>query len=54
MIIRRGGGDLNKIYRPCTIKEMIGNQTIRNMITTGIEKGTLPHGPYYCFRFKLW
>lgn len=43
MIIRRGEGDLNKIYRPCTIKEMIGNQTIKNMIATGIEKGTLPH-----------
>jgi len=43
MIIKRGFGDLNKVYRPCTTKEMIGNQTIKNMITTGIEKGTLPH-----------
>lgn len=42
MIIKRGEGDLNKIFRPCTIKEMVGNQTIKNMIATGIEKGTLP------------
>jgi len=43
VIIRRNSGDLNKIYRPCTIVEIIGNQTIKNMIATGIEKGTLPH-----------
>jgi len=43
MIIRRGEGDLDKIYRPCTVKEIIGNQTIKNMIATGIEKRTLPH-----------
>jgi len=53
MIIKRGVGDLGKVYRPCTVKEMIGNQTIRNMLTTGIEKGTLPHsimftGPSGC------
>ena len=43
MIIKRGVGDLNKIYRPCTIKEFIGNNTVRNIIRVGIEDGTLPH-----------
>jgi len=43
MIIKRGFGDLNKVYRPCTINEMIGNKTIKNMIATGVEKGTIPH-----------
>jgi len=43
VIPKRGFGDLNKIYRPCTVREVIGNQTIKNMVATGIKKRTLPH-----------
>jgi len=53
MIVKRGFGDLNKIYRPCTIDEVIGHETIKRTIKNAIEKRTLPHamlftGPSGC------
>ena len=43
MIIKRGLGDLNKVYRPCRIDEVIGHDTIKRMLKNALEKGTLPH-----------
>lgn len=53
MIVRRGKGDLNKIYRPCTLNEVLGHETIKNTVGRALEKGTLPHsllftGPSGC------
>lgn len=53
MIVKRGTGDLNKIYRPCKISEVIGHESIKKMIGNAIEKGKLPHslmftGPSGC------
>jgi len=53
MIVRRGKGDLNKIYRPCKLSEIIGHETIKNTIGQALDKGTLPHsmlftGPSGC------
>jgi DNA polymerase-3 subunit gamma/tau len=47
MIVRRGTGDLNKIYRPCRVDEIIGQETINNTITNALEKGTLPHSSLF-------
>jgi len=53
MIVKRGRGDLNKIYRPCKISEVVGHDTIKKTIGNALEKGTLPHslmfiGPSGC------
>jgi DNA polymerase III subunit gamma/tau len=53
MIVKRGRGDLNKIYRPCKISEVVGHETIKKTIGNAIVKGTLPHslmfiGPSGC------
>jgi DNA polymerase III subunit gamma/tau len=53
MIRKRGKGDLNKIYRPCRMDELIGHETQKRTIGNAIEKGTLPHamlftGPSGC------
>jgi len=53
MIVKRGRGDLNKIYRPCKISEVVGHATIKKTIGNAITKGTLPHslmftGPSGC------
>jgi len=53
MIIKRGKGDLNVIYRPCRIDEVKGHETIKNMIANAIENNKLPHallftGPSGC------
>jgi DNA polymerase III subunit gamma/tau len=53
MIVRRGRGDLNKIYRPCRIDEVVGHKTAKRVIKNAIEGGTLPHsllftGPSGC------
>lgn len=53
MIVKRGRGDLNKIYRPCKIEEVAGQTTIKRMIKNALENGTLPHsllftGPSGC------
>ena len=53
MIVRRGRGDLNKVYRPCKISEVVGHDTQKKTIGNAIEKGTLPHsvmfiGPSGC------
>ena len=57
MLVRRdsrtGANDLHTVYRPCTVDEMLGNQTNRNMIKKGLERGDLSHtflftGDYGC------
>lgn len=53
MIVKRGRGDLNKIYRPCRISEVVGHDTLKKTIGNALEKGTLPHslmftGPSGC------
>jgi len=53
MIVKRGIGDLNKIYRPCKIDEVVGHETIKRTIKNALEKKTLPHthmftGPSGC------
>lgn len=53
MIVRRGRGDLNKIYRPCKISEVVGHETIKRTIGNALDKQTLPHsllftGPSGC------
>jgi len=53
MIVKRGRGDLNKVYRPCKISEVVGHDTQKKTIGNALEKGTLPHsvmfvGPSGC------
>lgn len=53
MIVKRGRGDLNKVYRPCRVEEVIGNETIKRMMKNALEQQTLPHsllftGPSGC------
>lgn len=53
MIVKRGRGDLNNIYRPCKIDEVIGNDTIKRIFNNALSNGTLPHsmlftGPSGC------
>jgi len=53
MIVKRGRGDLNKIYRPCKISEVVGHDIIKKTIGNAIKKSTLPHslmftGPSGC------
>lgn len=47
MLIRResrtGANDLNTIYRPCTVAEVLGNDTNVNIIRKGLERGDLSH-----------
>jgi DNA polymerase-3 subunit gamma/tau len=57
MIIRRetnaGSNDLNVVYRPCRIDEMLGNSTNKRIITNALKTGKVPHtqlfaGPAGC------
>lgn len=47
MIIRRetitGSNDLNVVYRPCTISEMIGNDTNKRIIGNALDAEKIPH-----------
>lgn len=47
MLIRRlsraGANDLNTIYRPCKVDEMLGNSTNVNIIRKGLNNGDLHH-----------
>jgi len=40
---RTGADDLNTVYRPCTVDEMLGNKTNTNIIKKGLENNQLPH-----------
>ena len=40
---RTGADDLNTVYRPCTVDEMLGNKTNVNIIRKGLENKNLPH-----------
>lgn len=53
MIVRRGTGDLNRIYRPCRIDEIFGNEIAKRLIKNALEQGTVPQvylltGPSGC------
>jgi DNA polymerase III subunit gamma/tau len=57
MLVRResktGANDLNTVYRPCKVSEMLGNKTNMDMLKQGLDEGTLPHtllltGPAGC------
>ena len=47
MIIRRnsnhGSNDLNVVYRPCTINELLGQETNKKLIKNGLDTNTVPH-----------
>jgi len=47
MLVRRdsstGANDLNTVYRPCTVDEILGNQTNVNILRKGLENDDLPH-----------
>ncbi len=47
MIIRResshGANDLNVIYRPCTIDELLGQETNKKLIKHDLDNKTVPH-----------
>lgn len=47
MIIRResklGSNDLNVVYRPCLIEEMLGNDMNKNLIKHALDEGKVPH-----------
>jgi len=53
MIVKRGKGDLNRVYRPCKINEVIGNDTVKKIFNNSLSNNTLPHsmlftGPSGC------
>lgn len=47
MLVRRdsrtGANDLHTVYRPCTVDEVLGNQSNINIIRKGLDNGTLSH-----------
>jgi len=47
MLVRResntGANELHTIFRPCTVSEILGNQTNVNMIKKGLDNDTLSH-----------
>lgn len=47
MIIRRdtstGSNDLNVVYRPCTVDEIISNDINKNLIRNALDSGKVPH-----------
>lgn len=47
MIVRRGQGDLNRIYRPCKIDEVVGQETIKNTIKNSLENRTFPQSSLF-------
>lgn len=47
MIIKRGVGDLNKVYRPCKISEVVGHDTQKRMIGNALSDRTLPHSSMF-------
>jgi DNA polymerase-3 subunit gamma/tau len=40
---RTGANDLNTVYRPCTVDEMLGSATNVNMMRKQLDNNTLPH-----------
>ena len=40
---RTGANDLNTVYRPCTVNEVLGNKTNVNIIRKSLDKNTLSH-----------
>ena len=47
MIIRReskaGANDLNVVYRPCTVDELLGNETNKKIIKNALDGDKVPH-----------
>jgi DNA polymerase-3 subunit gamma/tau len=57
MLIKRetssGANDLQTVYRPCTVDEIIGQELTKKIINTGLKEGSLAHsflftGPAGC------
>lgn len=57
MLIKRetssGANDLQTVYRPCAVDEIIGQELTKKIIKTGLKEGSLPHsflftGPAGC------
>jgi len=42
-ISRTGANDLNTVYRPCTVDEILGNKTNVNILRKGLNNNNLPH-----------
>jgi DNA polymerase-3 subunit gamma/tau len=40
---RTGANDLNTVYRPCTVDEVLGNKTNVNILRKGLNKNNLSH-----------
>ena len=62
MLVRRDivgrGNDLHTVYRPCTLDEIVGNDSIIKVIKNDIVEGCLPHthlfsGPSGCGKTTL-
>ena len=43
MLVKRGKGDLPKIYRPFTISEVYGQKQAKDLIRNGLDEGSLPN-----------
>jgi len=43
MLIKRGEGDFTKVYRPCRISEVIGQDKIKTIIKNSLDKGKVNH-----------
>lgn len=42
-IVKRGNGDFPKVYRPCRISEVYGQDENKKIIQEGFDNGSLPH-----------
>ena len=42
MIVKRDDGDYPKIYRPCRISEVYGQEEAKMIVGNGLDKGRLP------------
>ena len=43
MIVKRGNGEFPRIYRPCRMSEVYGQESIVKTITHGLDNGDLPN-----------
>jgi DNA polymerase III subunit gamma/tau len=44
MITKRDGDDLSRVYRPCRISEVYGQDEVKTIIGNMLDKGKVPHG----------
>jgi len=43
MLVKRGEGDFSRIYRPCRISEVVGNERVKKIIANAFETKKIPH-----------